>query len=583
MSDVGGVMYDKDAVWINVPGSFTRGNAEGALHVYFMVFSSMLIVCSAVPQGEGEQMVMDLQDVDATLEDAVAKSQIRLFGSSFKHLAVGSSQALEAGEDDEDGMEADDTSSEASGSDADEDDSGIDSSEEDEDEEEEDRDEPSSSNLENTGRTSRRIPKRSLPSASSKHQDAIEYAESDSDLGGVDDEDDDPDQNKRFHFDGEDENVNIPSDLEDEEADMDDDDAPRWKANLAAKAQASLSARRGKRKDWIKLIYNSDLTPEQILNNDPIEHTSAEEEDEDEDFFTLNKAKSRTDEEELDMSKEPFTKEQLSQWEDEEMLESIRHLFITGGDTTPGNDDNVPSVEHGDDADEEDSQSVDGGDDQKKANATNLEETRAAALAAKKEALKRKFDEQYDDPESGGPDTDFYTEKKEEIALQLSLNRAEFESITDKAARALVEGYRPGQYVRIEVTNVPCEFINHFDARYPVIVGGLLPAEERMGYVQVRIKRHRWFAKTLKTNDPLIFSLGWRRFQTIPIYSLDDHSIRMRMLKYTPEHMHCFATFYGPAAVPNTGFCAFNSLKGETAGFRISATGVVLDIDRSVK
>src|SRR6266550_1173868 len=333
MSDVGGVMYDKDAVWINVPGSFTRGNAEGALHVYFMVFSSMLIVCSAVPQGEGEQMVMDLQDVDATLEDAVAKSQIRLFGSSFKHLAVGSSQALEAGEDDEDGMEADDTSSEASGSDADEDDSGIDSSEEDEDEEEEDRDEPSSSNLENTGRTSRRIPTRSLPSASSKHQDAIEYAESDSDLGGVDDEDDDPDQNKRFHFDGEDENVNIPSDLEDEEADMDDDDAPRWKANLAAKAQASLSARRGKRKDWIKLIYNSDLTPEQILNNDPIEQTSAE----------------------------------------EEMLESIRHLFITGGDTTPGNDDNVPSVEHGDDADEEDSQSVDGGDDQKKANATNLE------------------------------------------------------------------------------------------------------------------------------------------------------------------------------------------------------------------
>jgi ribosome biogenesis protein BMS1 len=29
MSDVGGVMYDKDAVWINVPGSFTRGNNDG--------------------------------------------------------------------------------------------------------------------------------------------------------------------------------------------------------------------------------------------------------------------------------------------------------------------------------------------------------------------------------------------------------------------------------------------------------------------------------------------------------------------------------------------------------------------------
>ena len=31
MSDVGGIMYDKDAVWINVPGSFTRGNADGNL------------------------------------------------------------------------------------------------------------------------------------------------------------------------------------------------------------------------------------------------------------------------------------------------------------------------------------------------------------------------------------------------------------------------------------------------------------------------------------------------------------------------------------------------------------------------
>ena len=29
MSDIGGVMYDKDAVYINVPGSFTRGNDDG--------------------------------------------------------------------------------------------------------------------------------------------------------------------------------------------------------------------------------------------------------------------------------------------------------------------------------------------------------------------------------------------------------------------------------------------------------------------------------------------------------------------------------------------------------------------------
>ena len=36
MSDVGGVMYDKDAVWVNVPGSFTRGNADGEVSPSFL-------------------------------------------------------------------------------------------------------------------------------------------------------------------------------------------------------------------------------------------------------------------------------------------------------------------------------------------------------------------------------------------------------------------------------------------------------------------------------------------------------------------------------------------------------------------
>ena len=281
---------------------------------------------------------------------------------------------------------------------------------------------------------------------------------------------------------------------------------------------------------------------------------------EDVDFFHL-KTTAESYDDDVDMTKEPLLPGDLQEWEDEENLESIRSLFITGDHSAPGGA-------------EEQRDGLDDGDSE------DPEATSTAALAAKKEALKRKFDEQYDDPE--GDKMDFYDEKKDELNRQLQLNRAEFNDI-DSAARTSVEGYRPGTYVRIELSSVPCEMIENFDPHFPIIVGGLLPAEERLGYLQVRIKRHRWFAKTLKTNDPLIFSLGWRRFQTLPIYSLDDHSIRMRMLKYTPEHMHCHATFYGPVAVPNSGFCAFNSLNGDSATFRVSATGVVLDVDRSTK
>lgn len=45
--------------------------------------------------------------------------------------------------------------------------------------------------------------------------------------------------------------------------------------------------------------------------------------------------------------------------------------------------------------------------------------------------------------------------------------------------------------------------------------------------------------------------------------------------------MHCHATFYGPQVPPNTGILAIQKLTGNVAGFRISATGVALELDAS--
>ena len=100
---------------------------------------------------------------------------------------------------------------------------------------------------------------------------------------------------------------------------------------------------------------------------------------------------------------------------------------------------------------------------------------------------------------------------------------------------------------------------------------------------QARVKKHRWHAKTLKTRDPLVFSLGWRRFQSVPVYAIADVGGRRRMLKYTPDHMHCLAAFYGPQAAPNTSFAAFQTLSSAVASFRVAATGVVLESDASLR
>uniref|UniRef100_A0A0W0F3E0 Bms1-type G domain-containing protein n=1 Tax=Moniliophthora roreri TaxID=221103 RepID=A0A0W0F3E0_MONRR len=576
MSDVGGVMYDKDAVYINVPGSFTRGNTD-------------------VPQGEGEQMVMDLQDAGLTLEDAVAQSQIRLFGTSSTHITVHSRKpGAEMGEeDDNDASDVFDEDDIGSGEDEEDFGSDMDS---DDDEAAEMGMDQLRADPRNTGRSKPRDVSRSMPLSGERQRTDVEFAESDSDLSGSDDGDDVV-GGRRTHFDNEEDfdtasNEDAGTGFEDQ--DGDEDDAPRWKSNLAKKA-AEVFNKRPRRRDWMKLIYSSSLSPEEVLSEDPnallkqkMADAKKEMEEEDDDDFFRPKDKSvpeTSQEDDADRTKEAVNPESLRRWEDEDMLESIRNRFITGETSQEDQADDEVNIDDDEGGDFEDLEAT--GADPAAPSTTapttstvDTEAARAAALAAKKEALKRKFDEQYDDPEASK--FDFYDEKKEEMARQLQLNRAEFEGMEEES-RSLVEGFRPGAYVRIELVDVPCELVEYFDPTYPIVVGGLLPAEERFGYVQVRIKRHRWYTKTLKTNDPLIFSLGWRRFQTIPIYSLDDHSIRMRMLKYTPEHMHCFATFYGPVSLPNTGFCAFNTLAGDVAGFRVSATGVVLDIDRSVK
>ena len=64
------------------------------------------------------------------------------------------------------------------------------------------------------------------------------------------------------------------------------------------------------------------------------------------------------------------------------------------------------------------------------------------------------------------------------------MNRAEFDGLPDEA-RIQYEGFRPGLYVRVQINNVPAEFVDNFDPTYPVILGGLLPAEQSIGYVTV--------------------------------------------------------------------------------------------------
>lgn len=175
--------------------------------------------------------------------------------------------------------------------------------------------------------------------------------------------------------------------------------------------------------------------------------------------------------------------------------------------------------------------------------------------------------------------TTAFATAKAENSRQMQRNRDAFLGETDPTAKNSITGVPAGSYVRCRLRGVPVEFLRFLSPSSPIVIGGLLPGEEAMGYVQVRLKRHRWCSSSvLKSGEPLIFSAGWRRFQSVPIFSMRDAGTRNRMLKYTPQHMHCVATFWGPLAPPNSGILAVRSLDAAEKTFRISATGLVLEV-----
>ncbi|KAF8003756.1 hypothetical protein HF325_001204 [Metschnikowia pulcherrima] len=206
--------------------------------------------------------------------------------------------------------------------------------------------------------------------------------------------------------------------------------------------------------------------------------------------------------------------------------------------------------------------------------------------AAKKGQFEEEEDREFgaDDPEGDNEADTWYEFQKNKMAKQLEINKLQYEQM-DADTRAKIEGYRAGSYVKVVFDNLPCELIDNLQPEYPIVLGGLLATELRFGIMNVRIRRHRWHKKILKSQDPLILSLGWRRFQTIPIYTTSDSRTRNRMLKYTPEHAYCFASFYGPLVAPNTTFLGFNIIdQAQTTGlFRVAATGIVEDLNSLVE
>lgn len=573
MSDVGGVLVDKDAVYIDVKSNTFNKDID------------------MEERGLGEQLVVNLQGERRLLGEA--DTGLRLFTGSTEVQPQ-----YDADDIDDSGRTAPRKARIVGKGLDDIDDDDLDDDEEGDENEDFRSGDESDNDMEiDETRQIRKFRKLGKLGASEPEDQEVEgdiaFADSDSDLGSISGDE-------------------IPRDDDSSEFDEDeweeDEDALRWKDNLAQNAYALFGKRRPYRTaDLRQMLYSDKYTPAEVLKRwrgESDENDQADDGDDDE----LLRPKDINASEDDNRNISRFDYEELElKWTDEAIFADLRAKFTAiglRGSGADGEEDGFEGFDSEDDEgdgafeDLETGETVDGPDPRINGHseAQSLEEERAKN-AKRKEELKLRFEEEDREgfmndksnarKEGDGNDEEFgeddwYDAQKSLLEKQQNINRSEFDQL-DENSRVRVEGFKAGTYARLILNDVPYEFCAKFDPRMPLIIGGITATEERFGFVQTRIKRHRWHKKILKTNDPLIFSLGWRRFQTMPIYSISDSRTRNRMLKYTPEHMHCFGTFYGPLIAPGLPFCCIQSLSNSNPGFRIAATGVVLNVDESVE
>ncbi len=338
-----------------------------------------------------------------------------------------------------------------------------------------------------------------------------------------------------------------------------------WKNNLAKRAAQSFLGRESSTVNLQELIYGS-ARKAMVVSDDVEGQQNLDEgdsDDSDDEFFKVRGkggAKSSTDSTsedtlreasmlgEEDSSRVLFDGDDsfnISPWLEEGddcLIESIRDKFVTGKWENSGTE---PDEVYGDFEDFETGEkfgshqeaSLDGDDEDEDRLAAMTDDEIRAYHAEKKASQKSIFDEKFDEEKKmlGGAigendesaEKDYMESLQREKEARLRRNEDEFGEEGERA-RLAHEGFRQGLYCRIRIDNIPANFMSSFDPHMPLVLGGLTPQETNLGLIRCRFKKHRWHKRILKCNDPLVFSMGWRRFQSVPVFSTEDENGRHR-------------------------------------------------------
>ena len=369
MSGVGGIVYDKDAVYIDLKGSQNHKKVHG-------------------PSNE---LVSSIIDTGVTIDEKMQESELRLFSGS---APIKSSEVLVDDDkrqrrkvvfdDDFDDNEDDDNDEDDNDEEEDEDDNEY------EDEDDNEEDEESESETEE-----KEAPKSNLKSDISDALKSIKKIEK---------------------------NLNNDSGVSEE---SDESETEDFQTDLARRASDAFYQRQSGSKSLRKIVYEMtddiDLDDDQDDNQDEIGGL----------FKVVNNKKKSGGQDDMDSSK--FKIQKLHDWDLEQVRGLIQDCFVTGKWEQSKDAETLLDLDNSDDEFEGDFEDLETGevhsatkkDDQEEEDAPRIvvdEAEERKKRIEKKRQLKMQFDTDYDDGGDKGGKT-HYDDLKKEVEAQTQINR----------------------------------------------------------------------------------------------------------------------------------------------------------------
>ncbi|KAI9029985.1 hypothetical protein CLU79DRAFT_418195 [Phycomyces nitens] len=161
----------------------------------------------------------------------------------------------------------------------------------------------------------------------------------------------------------------------------------------------------------------------------------------------------------------------------------------------------------------------------------------------------------------------------------------QFENYSRTKARvvsqAIVGNVKPGTRITLWIKDVPRGAFEAFDKSRPYIVFGLLQYEHKTSLLNIQIQRDNAYEEPVRSKDPMVMHLGFRRYLVRPIYSQNSNKGTNHVHKYERflrMGKPSVATVYGPVVFGKVP-CMFYKETEDVNDPILVSTGMFMNTD----